>query len=370
MLLAPLGANVPGLRWNELAPLPDAQGFAGPFAGVASGALLVAAGANFPEKRPWDGGRKTWHDRIFLLEDPGGSWREAGRLPRPIAYGCAATLPQGVVCIGGNDERAHYADVFLLELKQGMVSSRRLAALPYPLAYAAAAVVGNTLYVGGGQEHPDKPAQPRFLALDLHGDPAGWRWRELPSWGGRARILPLAAAFEGGFFLVGGADLARPEPGRPLVRTYLRDAWRYTPHQGWGRIADLPWPVVAAPTPAPAYAGGFLVFGGDDGSQSSPAQINDLRDRHPGFRPDVLVYQASDDKWSVGPPRPHHPGPDPARRPDLGHWAAVVTSVVPWRNLLVLPSGEARPGVRTPRVAAVTLLENEGRNVPRKRATP
>jgi hypothetical protein len=46
---------------TELAALPDAHGFAGCFAGLSGGRLLVAGGANFPDGvMPWDGGKKTW----------------------------------------------------------------------------------------------------------------------------------------------------------------------------------------------------------------------------------------------------------------------------------------------------------------------
>ena len=72
------------VRWERLAPLPDSEGFAYPFAGVHRGALLVAGGANFPGKRPWDGGEKVWYDTVFVLERPEGAWKIGGRLPRPL----------------------------------------------------------------------------------------------------------------------------------------------------------------------------------------------------------------------------------------------------------------------------------------------
>src|ERR1043166_8747887 len=34
------------LQWQKLPPIPDAEGFAGAFAGVSGGALIVAGGAN------------------------------------------------------------------------------------------------------------------------------------------------------------------------------------------------------------------------------------------------------------------------------------------------------------------------------------
>ena len=73
--------NTHAVHWSSLPNLPDAEGFASPFAGVAGGALLVAGGANFPNKRPWDGGHKVWYDIIYALTRPEcGDPRKLGHL--------------------------------------------------------------------------------------------------------------------------------------------------------------------------------------------------------------------------------------------------------------------------------------------------
>ncbi|NIP97188.1 MAG: hypothetical protein GWO24_28645, partial [Akkermansiaceae bacterium] len=47
------------IEWDRLPDLPDGEGFAGVFAGLARDGdkdiLVVAGGANFPEGRPWEG---------------------------------------------------------------------------------------------------------------------------------------------------------------------------------------------------------------------------------------------------------------------------------------------------------------------------
>ena len=86
-------------------PIPDAHGFAGPFAGVSAGTLVVAGGANFPESYPWEGGSKVWHDRIFLLPEGAGEWTVSNaRLPKALAYGVSVSLPDqnnSIVMLGG-----------------------------------------------------------------------------------------------------------------------------------------------------------------------------------------------------------------------------------------------------------------------------
>src|SRR3954468_24475207 len=95
----------------------------GPCRGGNRGALLVGAGANFPDRPPWEGGTKTWTDRVFVLADPAGRWVELeGKLPRPLGYGVSATTEAGVVCAGGSDARRHYADVFLLGQSGGRLA--------------------------------------------------------------------------------------------------------------------------------------------------------------------------------------------------------------------------------------------------------
>ncbi|MFO0044239.1 MAG: galactose oxidase, partial [Armatimonadota bacterium] len=63
-LLVTLG-NLQSPGWKQLPPLPDPEGFAAPFAGMSHNQLLVAGGANFPDKRPWEGGTKVWYDKVF-----------------------------------------------------------------------------------------------------------------------------------------------------------------------------------------------------------------------------------------------------------------------------------------------------------------
>lgn len=297
------------------------------FAGVSRGALLAAGGANFPGKKPWDGGAKVWYDRVFVLERPDGAWREAGRLRRPLGYGVSVSHPSGVICAGGSDADRHYRECFRLEWTGDRLRTTPLPPLPRPIANGCGALVENALYVAGGQEAPASGhALVTVYRLDLGAAPPRWeRVTDLP---GPGRIFATAAALEGDLYVVGGAELVTVN-GR-TGRRYLRDAYRYRPGSGWERLADLPHSVVAAPTPAPAAPGGFAVLGGDDGSQ-----VETPPDRHPGFRKTVLLYDRESGRWT-------DQGELPAPR--------VTVPCVKWRGLWVVPSGEMRPGVRSPQV--------------------
>src|SRR4051812_21821743 len=134
LVLASFSLSAFAGEWKQLPSLPNAEGFAGSFAGVSNGALLVAGGTNFPGKKPWEGGAKVWYDTVFVLESPDSKWKVVGKLPRPLGYGASVTYDNGLVCAGGSDADRHYADVFRLEWSRGQLKTTSLPLLPMPIA--------------------------------------------------------------------------------------------------------------------------------------------------------------------------------------------------------------------------------------------
>ena len=158
---------------------------------------------------------------------------------------------------------------------------------------AGAAIARRVVYVVGGQEHAaSTTARPTLYALSLDAPERGWRAG--PPLPGPGRILPVVAAQGGALYVMSGASLADAGDGTAR-RTYLTDAWRYTPETGWTSIAAVPHPVVAAPVVAVGQAH-VLVLGGDDGEVASRAGGADPS-AHPGFRRDVLAYHTVTDTW-------------------------------------------------------------------------
>ncbi|TDU70586.1 galactose oxidase-like protein [Prosthecobacter fusiformis] len=315
--------------WTALPTLPDAEGFAGSFAGVSGGALLVAGGTNFPDKRPWEGGTKIWYDTIYALEEPEGPWMKVGQLPTPNGYGVSITTEDGLVCIGGGDAGGNFRDVFRLRYADGKVTTQALPMLPKACAFMAGAEMGGVMYVAGGIETPTATkALGTFWALDLKKVDLGWQ--ELPPCPGPARILATMAAHEGVVYLISGAGLKADAEGKP-AREWLSDAWSFQPNQGWKKIATIPRVAVAAPSPASVVDGQIIVLGGDDG-----VNVNfEPKEKHPGFPREILAYDPGSDTWSgIG---------------DLP-FSLVTTPAVEWKGRTVIPGGEARPGKRSPAV--------------------
>lgn len=300
------------------------------FAGIAGNALLVAGGANFPDKKPWEGGTKIWYDNVYILPSPTSEWMIAGKLPRSCAYGFSVTTNEGVVCVGGGDATGHFKDVILLSWNSKRLTVKALPDLPRPCAFMSGAATDRFLFVVGGIENPDAThAMNCFWVLDLQKLDSGWI--ELEPCPGPSRILAVAAAMGTVFYLFSGASL-RPGPNGRAVRTYLNDAYAFNSiaHK-WTRLANMPRAAVAAPSPAPILGDHqIVVLTGDDG-----ANVHLNGPGHPGFTQTAIAYSADENRWMDA-------GSVPFSR------ATVPTAL--WQNNWVIPSGERIPGVRSPEV--------------------
>jgi SSS family solute:Na+ symporter len=390
----------PVLAWRELPPLPPSPGnavqpgVAGAFVGIQKGTLIVAGGANFPDAVPWRGGTKTWHDTIYTLSLdalPTARWKVSTlRLPRPLAYGASLSTEEGVVFIGGCDRERCSSDVFLLkwEPEKKEFVLRTLPSLPEPLAFMGCGFVNGVIYVSCGQETMnDSPASSRTWRFDLAGFLRGSEvgaWEELVPLPSSARILPVSFALAEpmpAFYLFSGRT---QQPGKPTE--CLVDGWRYLIDSGkWERLNDAavltsgqPGRCLMAGAAVPLTPDGAIVLGGADeepfvrleklsreigrlqaallSSEDHPQQparehLDTLEaeqisalENHAGFSREVYYYDSRRDSWASAGQLPFLP--------------PVTTSAVRWKNAVILPSGETRPGVRTPDVWIGALKEN------------
>lgn len=336
------------LSWEKLPSIPDELGFAGPFAGVHHDALIVAGGANFPEP-VWEQDVKYWHDRIFVLMGgplTGGGddfkWIDGGKLDRPIAYGAAVSTLDGVVCMGGNDQSETFDDVFVLgwDPVSKSVTRQQYPSLPRPCAFGAATILGNTIYLAGGQSDAGlESAMSNFWSLDLSKKDSGaeFRWQELPPFPGPTRALNLTVRQRNGdddcVYVISG----RRQRGENIE--FLTDVCEFNPRMGrWRTRRDTPRCVMAG-TGIGVGESQIFVLGGADGSLFFRG--NDLKDNHPGFIKQALVYDTVIDQWTKA-------GAIPANH--------VTTIAVQWRDAIIIPSGEIRPRVRSPNVYRVTPI--------------
>jgi N-acetylneuraminate epimerase len=277
------------LKWQKWSAIPDKIGYAGAFIGVSNNMLIAAGGANFPDGgAPWTGSKKGWTDKVFALESLDSAWKLIGKLPKPLGYGVTVNWMSSMIIAGGSNESGHSKEVYQLSFDSDKLQFTRLPDLPHPIANTCGVVIDHILYVLGGIEKPDaEETTSIFWSLDLSDPQSGWK--KLPSWPGPTRMLAVAAVLDGELFLFSGTELIKGE------RKYLKDAYKYTPKKGWQQLKDLPNAVVAAPSPALAWKGQLLVFGGDDGALAS--QSSELKENHPGFSNLVYAYDIATNNW-------------------------------------------------------------------------
>jgi N-acetylneuraminic acid mutarotase len=317
------------MRWSQLPDIPDKLGLASPVAGAAGGALIVAGGANFPNGYPWEGGKKVWHRNIYALTPGASAWRTVGELPHPLAYAACITTDAGILCAGGSDAERHYAECFLLKFDGKDAQIRPLPPLPMPLANAAAIELGGVAYVIGGCPAPgENSASGDVFSLSLSHPADGWK--KCPPIPGKPRFFPFTGAAHGSLFVFGGIALEADTTGKTR-RRYLSDSFCWKPGGDWQRLPDMPSPLAAGPTPAPFVHGAFLLPGGDDGSKLGFEPVQE----HPGFSRKMLAFDPANSTWKSAAEMP---------------FARATASCVPWAGGFAIPSGEMRPGVRSPQV--------------------
>ena len=256
------------LRFSNLPSLPESIGLQGATVGPSRGALLVAGGAAGSHESDGPG---RLQDTILVLSDGDEVWRVAGKLPEPLAFGAAAHWNDGVLLIGGSGVKNVSAEVLFLKYSpaERQVTVELLPPLPHGLTHAGATVLGDTLYVAGGQELPmAAPTKNNFWVLDLSKPTPRRQWKTLKPWPGPSRIRPVVAAQDGALFVIGGLQTSdESSAGR-----HIDDAYRFTPKQGWTRIANLPAGCFSRA--AIPYGQTHILLFGQSGDWSHPATDN------------------------------------------------------------------------------------------------
>lgn len=364
--------------WLEIAELPpppgeDVQhGLASPFAGLSGDAVIVAGGSNFPDIPVKDGGKKKYYNDAFVLVKNNGEpeWIAGFKIPNPVAYGASVTIPEGLLCIGGNNNEKVFSSVYLLKYnpQSSNLEVEEWPDLPFPLTQAGASLIDNTVYIAGGMK--DGKLKNSFLSLDLSkkGTP-DFKWKVLKGFPGPARLQPVVvtqnAAEEQHLYVFGGSSY--PDNSKePFVTT---NGLEYNPRSGeWTTLPDVapkgfkPFSLHGAGA-VPLGMNNILIIGGVNhdiffdawkksrerklaakrGDMATVNRLNKWQKEYFSHEPhwfrfnkEVLVYNTITKSWTVGD---EYPFPAPAG-----------AGMVPYENGWLVINGETMPGVRSPKV--------------------
>ena len=352
-----------------LPPLPPAAGqqvqfgLAGPLAGRLGDLVMVAGGANFEDAMPWRGGTKSYHDEIYLLRKAGDqevAWQQSlQRLTEPQAYAGCLSLEQGLLVIGGENDHGPVDRVSLYTYDGDSLRVTPFPALPEAITSPGVVHCGGRVYVVGGLTASG--ATPLLLSLDPARPEGGWqRLPDLPVALSHGVVVAQQDGTEECIYLLGGRNKTSE------VHTFFSKIWKYVPSAAsWQEEGEI---LSGGETLALSAGTGLacgnemiLLFGGDPGiyfrqtellNNALAAASDSVRPRllaekdtllthHPGFSRDILAYHTLSRKWEkVG---------------EAGEGLPVTTVAFQWNGMVLIPSGEIRPGVRTPVVTAFTV---------------
>ena len=176
------------------------------YAGQIGDYLVVAGGCNFPEagkpKKYYAGVYAARIDRAML------QWRLVGFLPEAAAYGATVASGDSLLFIGGNNTEHALAAVYSVRLNSTGtdVSINRLADLPATADNMAVALVGNDVFVVGGNQN-GKPSN-AVLRYKLGANSVNQASNSTSAVDlripGAPRVQPVAAAYNDKLYVWGG----------------------------------------------------------------------------------------------------------------------------------------------------------------------
>lgn len=362
------------LYWDRLSSLPSindkpSPGVAGAFSGISNNQLMIAGGANFPDKPAAENGIKKYWNSIQVMalsNGRSGQWlKTVFHLPYPVAYGASLTLSRGIVCIGGKNDHGYISSVLLLqwnELAQ-QIGIDHLPGLPQPLASMAAACIGSTIYVAGGENKQGK--QDCFYRIDLGSRHPSWETLpSLPDGGlSDAVLVSQSNGSHSCIYLLGGRTAEKKGSTIFYNSIYVFDPINLSWSQRQGIMNVNHQPVgLAAGTGVAIGDRYILLIGGDDGrlfnelalykrnqatalddmqKQSWQQRYDSLFIHHPGFNRVVYLYNTLTDTWTAAGSLPFP--------------AQVTTNLISYKGKIIIPCGEIRPGVRTPDIMSARI---------------
>ena|GEM_PF-64771 len=353
--------SVEAIDWKIVASLPPTLnqiksiGLAGAVSGIHNNALIIAGGTNFPDKMPWLGGAKRYYDNALVyplisskkfLMPSGVSYK----LPFNLAYAANCTTKEGIVVAGGENELGLSKKVLLLKWKkqQEILSIEYLPDLPYGITNASLAVVGDILYLAGGEI----PSGSRndFIALNLKDTAKGWvHIADLPN--AASHTVILGCETTGQVYLIGGRCRKSGEVSQIFNACFAFDIKK----NFWKKMSSLPFPISAASGVVNGHD--LLVFSGDGGETFNKAEkliiaignesdeqkkeiLNkekiELQSSHPGFSRKVLKYNLLSNKWIL--------------LKNEMPYGTVTVNAISFNDEVFIAGGEVKAGVRTPNV--------------------
>lgn len=329
------------------------KGVSAAFAGKIGDKLILAGGCNFPNTPAAEGGKKVFYKGIYASDyyaDGSLKWKKVGSLPEPLAYGASVSVSEGIVLIGGNNDKGATNKVQFLSLVKGKVKLTELPDLPYKLDNFAAAAIGRRIYVCGGNLNGVPSNNVAYIDLDNIKD----GWKAVKAFPEHERVQPVAFSLndsngERCLYVFGGFSPKHSDKDATLSVS----GYKYSPSKDcWAKVATP----VGLDGIEISLGGGVateltnntaIAFGGVNKDIFLSALRKAEKDylTHPvewyRFNKKILIYDSIKDIW-----REVYSTDKTARAGAvIVNDGAVIYSI----------NGETKPGIRTPGVAKIEV---------------
>ena len=213
-----------------------AKGVSASYAALLNGNLIVAGGANFPDKLGFEGGKKAFYDEILIFDQEAKEWKIIGKLPQASAYGVSVPLSsEAALWIGGNTLSESLSKVYKVSLIENKtVKLDSFPPLPATMDNFAGCSINGKVFVAAAKTNNEEGNF--FYITNTQKDGI---WTRLPDYPGIPRTQPVMAALEtegreyiyllGGFFE--GNDKLKPQMATEVIRYSVAD-------NKWEKVAE------------------------------------------------------------------------------------------------------------------------------------
>lgn len=349
--------KVAEINWSMADSLPKTInnqvqiGVAGPIVGIHHNHLLIAGGANFPEKMPWEGGVKKYQHSayIFSLHDNKLQLIDTVSFHTSTAYAANSSQEEGIYTAGGENEEgasSQFHRYTWSKIKNNFVA-QPLADLPLPLSNASLVSDEHNCYLIGGENA-------NLVSDKIYRYDQQWEeYMNLPY-----PLTHTVALTKDHFLYLFGGRTKQVNAVSTLYKTCYKINLRT---KECIQIADLP-EALSAGTGFKDDKGRLFLIGGDNGitfhkvenllleiaKETDPVKkeklIHDkaiVQSNHPGFSKKILQYDDQSNTWQeVG---------------NLPVGSPVTTTAVFHQKQVYIPSGEIKAGIRSAGILTGTL---------------
>lgn len=218
------------IDWQKIGELPaagkftESLGISAAYSGFLGDYLIVAGGANFPKGHPiFESGKKEYYSDIFVFDvsDNKLTLVSRGHLPIKSGYGATVVVGDSLYLVGGQNNEQALGSIIKLSLDNNKAPKTEvIGTLPFTFALGKAAWHNNALYLFAGQQ--DKKATNNVCKVSIERQSC-INTKNTPPVPGAHRVQFSSVNSQGTFYVFGGLNFESKLGDYVLTDAYAFD---------------------------------------------------------------------------------------------------------------------------------------------------